>query len=457
MIKPEPTGIVVKTHLVEQKHNSFVSCAPPSLSNISLSLQNIQEGNAKIKVFINVCAHSLIGLPTQRQTIDENGQRIEGWRLPISMGELRMVVDKMGNACIAVDCIMNPAIVEDMKADSNQFHFLCDLIIQCAERKFQYTRFGGKVLERNFKLPKKSFPVVPQRVMGSGGNKSPIIEEIQCIKSSSNDDSPPSSEVRIKLFIATTETPEIVPLLDFLTNAADVDASLRKQPRRTLHEMIKSPQLKPCKKNLCESQLLMIPIPLNSCRITVIIAKCCLQRGMSQAELPTIDVSAFLLTLSKTEKNAATECVLPFPVDGHKTSAQYETKSGMLELRMPILQSALDFEHTVDPGTRQWEIQNALRMKINDNDETREADGAPKMESEDQSSGLTYLTDDFGLESIGNNDNDVDDDSSDGPLPEDAFHSQDVLSRHLLQTQKEGEKNAQQRKGAGREGVVVRY
>src|SRR6056300_1024421 len=90
---PEATSIVIKTRLVKQKHNPFAapstndeSHAPPSpsLLNISSSSHS-QDINSDTKVFINVCTHPIIALPSQRKTIDESGNEIDGWRLPMSM------------------------------------------------------------------------------------------------------------------------------------------------------------------------------------------------------------------------------------------------------------------------------------------------------------------------------------------------------------------------------------
>ena len=443
VITPEATSIVIKTRLVKQKHNPFVapstnveSHAPPSpsLLNISSSSQS-QDINSDTKVFIYVCTHSIIAVPSQRKTIDESGNEIDGWRLPMSMGDLRPFYGKGNAASIAADCILHPSIIEDMRADPAHMQFVLDLIIQCAERKFQNTRFGGRVLERSFKLPKmkyagyvdertnlsivpksvkeglhspnnnnteeqQNFPpsrpvVAKQRVKGSGGSKTPIIEEIRCKKSDSIDSPPPASEVRIELLITSIDTLEMVPLFDFLRNAADNDASLQKETQRTLQEMIRSPKLKPRKKNLCESQLLTIPVPLKDYQGSAVIARCSFQPGLtSQSELPVLNVSAFLVTLSKTESNSATECVLPFAVDSHQTSAKYDTNSGVFEIRMPILRSARDFEQNADTGTRQWEIQNAFRRKSNNKGEEKgNAASHPKEVAQDdqESRGTSYL------------------------------------------------------------------
>jgi hypothetical protein len=414
----------------------------------------------------------------------------------MSMGYLRPFYGKGNAASIAADCILHPSIIEDMRADPAHMRFVLDLIIQCAERKFQNTRFGGRVLERSFKLPKmkyagyvdertnlsivpnsaysannnnteekQNFPpsrpvVAKQRVKGSGGSKTPIIQEIQCNKSDSIESPPPVSEVRIELLITGSDTLEMVPLFDFLRNAADNDVSLQRETHRTLQEMIRSPKLKPRKKNLCESQLLTIPVPLKDYQASAVIARCSFQPGLtSQSELPVINVSAFLVTLSKTESNSATECVLPFAVDSHQTSAKYDTKSGVFEIRMPILRSARDFEQNADPGTRQWEIQNAFRRKSNDKGEEKgnTASHPKEVAQDDQETRGTSYLDIFDLtllEADTNCDDCEDDDDSSRSLPEDAFHSQDILSKHLLKKQEE-ERNAQKQKNVGREGADV--
>ena len=284
--------------------------------------------------------------------------------------------------------------------------------------------------------------VAKQRVKGSGG-KAAIIEEIECTTTVSED--PPSqlSKVRIELFVVK-ENKEIVPLFDFLRETSEMDQSSLKQPCQTLRNMIRDPPLKSSEEeNLSKSQLLKIPLPLKlkEDEIKAIVAKCSLQSGLAQSDLPAKNVSAFLITMSKTEMNSATECVLPFAVDTRQISARYETKSGILNLNMPLLQSALDFEQSADPGTRQWDIQNAFRMKSGDT--------SPKKQSSDELRAGTYLEDDLGQ-------NDLPEDAQD-TLPEDAFHSRDIMSRHLLQKQEEMLKSQQQKSVGGREGADTEY
>jgi hypothetical protein len=468
VITPTPTHIVIKTRLARQKHNPFTddssrSSVPSSFSNISATAHAQTQ---ETKFFINVCTHNIIALPSQRKTLDENGEQVEGWRLPMSMGDLRPFLDKAGNACIAADCIVNPKIVQDMKTDSSHFHFVCDLIIQCAERKFQHTCFGGKGLERSFKLPKMKYaayvdektnlPILPkavqeeesssdnsldnpprpvvakQRVKGSGGTAA-IIEEIECSETDSKNP-PQLSKVRIELFVTTKEEDRgMIPLFDFLREA-DMDQS--SSSPSTSRKMFQPPPLKPCEEeNLSKSQLLKIPLPikLKDGEVESIVAKCHYRSALTKSDLPTINASAFLLTISKTEMNSATECVLPFAVDTHQTSAHYETKSGVFQINMPVLQSALDFEQNADPGTRQWEIQNAFKVKS--------VHANPKRQCDDESRAPVYAQ---------SEDEDI--------LPEDAFHSRDIMSCHLLQKQEEMQKSQQQKSASlGRAEADTEY
>jgi hypothetical protein len=123
---------------------------------------------------------------------------------------------------------------------------------------------------------------------------------------------------------------------------------------------------------------------------------------------------------------------------------------------MPILRSARDFEQNADPGTRQWEIQNAFRRKSNDKGEEKGKDTSHPKEAALLGSSYLDIFDHTLLE-VGTSGNDCeDDDDSSRPLPEDAFHSQDILSKHLLKKQEE-ERNAQKQKCISREGADVEH
>jgi uncharacterized protein YkuJ len=124
---------------------------------------------------------------------------------------------------------------------------------------------------------------------------------------------------------------------------------------------------------------------------------------------------------------------------------------------MPLLRNARDFEQNADPGTRQWEIQNAFRRKSNDKGEEKGKDTSRPKEAAPLGSSYLDIFDRtlLGADTSGDDCEDDDDDSS-RPLPEDAFHSQDILSKHLLKKQEE-ERNAQKQKNISREGADVEH
>ena len=123
VITPDPSEIVIKTRLMKEKQNHFSfdddysddSYIPPSLSSIYAGSQKNagetrsadigdNKGKDDTKVFLNICTHPLIAVPGQRKGLDEQtGKEIDGWRLPMSMGDLCPCYDRLGNAAIVAD------------------------------------------------------------------------------------------------------------------------------------------------------------------------------------------------------------------------------------------------------------------------------------------------------------------------------------------------------------------
>jgi hypothetical protein len=499
VITPEPSGIVIKTRLLKTNADAFSlgestnePYVPQSVSTIAGASPDEQQavGFGDSKVFINICTHPLIALPVQRKGLDdETGKEVDGWRLPMSMGELRPCYDKNGQSAIVADCILNPKILQDMQADSSHMHFVVDLTIQAATRKFINTWFGGKELDRRYKLPKMKYAgyvdettglpilsrakdgdiseiasafditqrpsIAKQRVRGDGG-KPLLIEEVdevdrpkkvkEIMPSAAKVDTSTTvlPQFRIELFVEVGEKAP-VPMIDFLKVAAD------SQQSETLRRLIVSPNLKKQVVSngdtgkLHESQFFTIPVPIDVDGTLSIVARCS-TLSPSPPPLPTVNVSASQLTLSSTS-NSTTECVLPFPVDTHSTSSKYNQAVGTLEVRMPLLKSARKADEGADPGTHQWKLQNAFGdggSKSTDTSPTEDKD-----ETKDEALQAYFLESEP-------TDEDIDDDD---PLPEDTFHSQDVLSRHLLQQQEE-ERNTRKEKSSkesGREDADVEY
>ena len=366
----------------------------------------------------------------------------------MSMGELRPCFDKSGNAAIVADCIMNTRVVNDMHNDSNHFHFVCDLVIQCATRKFSKPCFGGLELDKRYKVPKMKYAgyvdeksglpfdarivevdgdrkpaVAKQRVKGSGKSK-PMIEEVDSspVLTSTQPAKPPIvSEskqqrlplVRIELFVEFVDN-KTIPLQDFLDIiATDV-------PTGALQRHVSSPELKHIElddSNLHPSQLLKTPIPCSCIGFDAmnIIAKCTTD---APSDLK-IEASAFQIVLS-SNNYSKTACVVPFPIDSRKTKCTLITQTKSLEIKMPLLQSAMRPEDGPDPGTKQWGLAHAFARASKEDD--------PAYDEDDGAADLPANYFDI---------RDADSEDDDEKLPEDAFHSTDALSRHYLQQQEE--------------------
>ena len=323
--------------------------------------------------------------------------------------------------------------------------------------------------------------VAKQRVKGHGG-KSCIIEEMDSCPSrrpgieeenglastdisslvESTHHAGGDARLRIELFIGGGGCRGRMPLFDFLKLAADREGIVPPgQPSFTLSGIIKSPELKPRdegEENIHESQLLKAPIPCDIATFVqvvsgsdavddrgwVVIAKA---NVSSTVGAPTVDLSPFLLCVSTGD--AKTECILPFACDSHKTTITYNIGNGELEIRMPLLRSSLHLEHGPDPGTPQYEIQNALRRGKSGDTFDGSACSDMGNATKEVMSGPYFLDGQTTDEDIVNEPRE---------LPEDLFHSQDVLSRHLLQ-QREDEREI--RRSAedkqGRDGADVEY
>ncbi len=495
VITPDPTGIVIKTLLMKEKHNQI-----PILSSIYSASQNnvaVTPESNDTKVFFNICTHRLIAVPCKRKGLDEgSGKEVDGWRLPMSLGELRPCYDKMGKTSIAVDCVLNPSVVREMNTDSNYFHSVCDLIVRCASRKFGRTWFDGHNLDTRFKLPKMKYAgyvdettglpaishdaqpvngsVAKQRVKAHGGKLS-IIEEIDCTHYTHNDSGNKVSVTMVSPGIKVSQARDVngycielyitynqcmTPLYDFLRLASELDIIVPLgQPSDTLRGIIKSPKLKKLDedKSLHDSQRLIAPIPLNTiffhsaggesmsntaetCNGSTgrnfdqfgIIAKCSIRSSIQKMEhmaiTPTVELSAFTLFVS------GEECRLPFPVDTHQTSVASNPRTGHIEIRMPVLQCS-----GPDPGTLQWELQKAFRVRDAGATVDEKAVNSPGGRTGEIAQLLGHSA---GGTTFDTYFRDYDDDAEEydydsQPLPEDTFHLQDVLSRHFLHQQEE--------------------
>lgn len=497
MITPDPSGIVIKTRLLKENQghhfgidNNESSYVPSSLASIAspdTTTSSTNDGNKSddVKIFLNIVSHPIIDKPVQRSGLDdETGKEVSGWRLPTSMGELRPTFDKGGNTAFAADCVLNPEVVRRMNSDPSHFHFVCDLVIQCASRKF------GATLDRRFKTPRMkyagyvdeltSLPIMPDTDGGTAqkpmvakqrvkGRKSAIVEvesssinesskkSLALISEVSSQESTTQAEFHIELFIVGNgDDSKCMPLLDFLKLVADQDDLVPQgQPSTTLREMIRSPKLKDNKEcTLHESQLLVTPMPIDITNLLQsssdlswleggcsIIAKC--STGSTSdidATPPAVELSAFLLVLST--KDVKTECILPFPVDTRQASKSYKLDTGVVEVRVPLLR--MNNNNGPDIGTEQWKIQNAFG-----------SGGDKKKSNKEKSAQNVSVSDHQDANTLNHDDDDSDGFDESQALAEDAFHAQDILSTHNLRLQEEERESRSSSSRQGREGADV--
>ncbi len=67
-------------------------------------------GTAPAKVFLNICSHSALGEPHLKKKLDDQGQEIEGWNIPLGVGPPRLCTDHKGDQAVVYDCVVNPKV-----------------------------------------------------------------------------------------------------------------------------------------------------------------------------------------------------------------------------------------------------------------------------------------------------------------------------------------------------------
>ena len=184
-----------------------------------------------------------------------------------------------------------------------------------------------------------------------------------------------------------------------------------------------------------------------------IVAKCSIVSTVlaSKPTIPMVELSAFQLVLSTSCNNSKTECILPFPVDSQHSTTMYNESTTMLEVHMPLLPLCVD--KNPDPGTRQYGIQKALGKngRFTASVNTGNKEEPSRLPPDDSFKGV------FGSYFVEASVDESEVEDGTKPLPEDTFHSQDVLSQHLMQTQDEERKERSAKSAQDREGADVEY
>lgn len=111
------------------------------------------------KIFINICMHEDVDMPSVKKKLDDKGESIEGMNIPMSVGPVKACKDKAEIECHVIDIIVHPNVILDAIEDSTGKYrdFVCQLGIQSIEQKYKMD------VDKRYKLPKMKY-------MSNGGN-----------------------------------------------------------------------------------------------------------------------------------------------------------------------------------------------------------------------------------------------------------------------------------------------
>jgi len=101
------------------------------------------------KVFINVCTSDELDIPGLKKRLNDDGDEVEGYNVPMSVGPVRACQDKSGTDSMVFDMVVNPKVIDEIKEDltGKQRDFICQLGMQCGETKYKLE------LDKRYKLP----------------------------------------------------------------------------------------------------------------------------------------------------------------------------------------------------------------------------------------------------------------------------------------------------------------
>ena len=118
-ITPTP-GFVVKTLRVGD-NGSLLNAA---VSNNTGSTSGASGGGGKVdgssenankprsnKVFLNLCSARELAEPHLKKKLNEQGEEVEGWNVPLAVGPPRACSDHKGEVATVFDCVVNPKVL----------------------------------------------------------------------------------------------------------------------------------------------------------------------------------------------------------------------------------------------------------------------------------------------------------------------------------------------------------
>jgi len=389
-----------------------------------------------IKLFVNVCLDECIAKPAQKKKLDKDGKEIEGLNLPVSVGPIRECLDKSGRTCFALDSILSPQVKIEIYADKtgSYRHFVCSVLIECVEQKYN----DQGLLDRKYKLPRltyfgyvdsrtgevvennsKQFAEVASQAVRDTGNL-PVIEEIDTVQSRSVISSTKSlPSIKLKTYIGLTSGKQ----LDFLSFVNKLKTIVTNNTNNPSDMSDSSMPLAIFDSGSLGN--LSLPLLLNAdiCKsltvatITVKAVVESFERCNSQVEISAFTLYLSGLTFQKTEYT------LPFCVLPHSAKCDFVEELNELSISMTIDSSKM--ENSPDIGTEQWRLVRGISSKTNREVEHKEIRSVVN-ENEVSSDKFSSV-----VESPCNHN------ETNCFLPEDKFHTTDVVSRHNMELQEE--------------------
>lgn len=443
------------------------------------------------KFFINACSSNTIDQPMTKKALDSNGKETEGLNVPVAVGPLRQCSDRSGRICQVVDCVVHPQVIQDCQdniADPNGSgtfrHFLCELLIQYVSSK--YNDLGG--LDKRYKLPKLMYQGYEDKQTGKQADKSSAHAEVckQWVKDTTKrprieEVSIPSSKTISSTKIANAKRKSLPNKTKKLSNVSiDVYIESTHGQLKSLNQFVEAIQYQTFKrtnnyadldsKALIEEKKIQIPF---LCDLPLRVqfdeepefqpAKLHLKSNLPSILESSIQVhiSAVMCTITVIDLFEPTDHIFPFPILSKSARCEFDTRTGILTIAANFARN-INMNKDTDPGSQAWKLNHALSNSSNElkstmkkNERLLSNDCNRTLDEIDSSSNKTEWFNDkmkmkenksicnafkyFLLDSplSSEAESSAKEDSADEviELPEDRFHSQDIMSRYMLDQQ----------------------
>uniref|UniRef100_A0A7S2P774 PIH1 N-terminal domain-containing protein n=2 Tax=Leptocylindrus danicus TaxID=163516 RepID=A0A7S2P774_9STRA len=413
------------------------------------------------KVFINVCCSDMIDEPGESTKLDDEGKEVTGINMPISVGPSRTCLDKAGEKSIAVDCIVNPTILDKINADKSGSYrdFVCQMVIQYVEMK--HRKLGQ--LERKYKLPKMKYHayvdkisglVVPKNDEHAGvaqqrirARKSPKIEIVERPRHDGADDD--SSQLRDVSIGAKTPNKHKYNILKQLPclrlnilvefDNSEIIPIYQQYPNENYNpvnaldgKLLKSNSEPASAENSSDNS------PLASHKLPQLLLSNAFDRAGREVKKvhiaskidknlivsAKVDISAWMC-LIRVRGFAPAECIVPHCIEPKSARCVYNPILSTLTVSAATSMNKINIDP--DIGSPQWALSQGIKGSCNSTKEvTSTHDSNTEYSYTDFSSTSRATKNSNGKIAASNLDE----------LPEDRFHSNDLLSKCILDQQR---------------------